>query len=170
MLTLQNQLQQLVDGWEAIGHSALLERFVLRNGKAFAPGKRIGRKGKAKECFKNATDFVLRHRDSIYVEGYVTIPTISFPILHAWVTLDGKAVMDPTLDASEEGRQYFGISFTRETLLKEILQNKYYGLLDTGVGLNARLIFGMDPELQGTHKRISKQGMRNVGSGLATRQ
>jgi hypothetical protein len=164
MVTLQEQLKQLADGWECLGHPAVLERFVLRNGKAFAPGKRIGKKMKAKECFKNATSYVMKSGGT-YVEGYCMTTDFAFPILHAWVTLDGEAAMDPTLDAAE--RQYFGVKFHRADVLREMVRNKTYGMLDTGFGLNAKVIFGVDPELRDICARISKTKWRNETEAAA---
>jgi hypothetical protein len=154
-MTLREMLQEKIDNWARLGHPALLDRFVLRNGKAFAPGKRIGRKGKAKECYSNATEFVLRHHDAIYVEGFVINKRLPIEIHHAWVTFDGKTAMDPTLDA--ERHEYFGVEFDTNTLRKEIVKLGVYGILDPGLGFNTDLIFRIDPELKAICEGIRRK-------------
>ena len=145
-MTLQEILTEQVEGWATLGHPALLDRFILRNGKAFAPGNRIGRKGAPKECYGNATKFVFRHHDAKYVEGFVINKELPIPIHHAWVTFDGKTVMDPTLDA--EKYEYFGVEFDTSTLRKETVKLGVYGILDPGLGFNTDLMFKIDPELK----------------------
>lgn len=143
---LKDYLTQEVANWEFIGAPALLQRFVLRNGKSYTPTKRIGRRGIPKQCFDNAARAVLRkdRADWSYVEGFAIhrdTPIIAFH--HAWVTTDGTNAMDPTLsDAAEY--DYFGITFNRDTLLACGLSS----VLDTGVGLNWKLMFMLDPDLK----------------------
>jgi len=137
-------ITQQVECWEKLHHPALLERFVVRNGKPFAPVKRIGRKGKANECYSNAAQFVFRNGGT-YVEGFATSKALPFAFHHAWVSIGGLA-MDPTLDA--ESYVYFGVEFGAETLRAEMLRNGVYGILDPGFGLNVDLMFRLDPELE----------------------
>jgi hypothetical protein len=151
-MTMREMLQEKIDNWARLGHPALLDRFVLRNGKAFTPGKRIGRKGKAKNCYGNATKVVLRDPDATYVEGFVVNKELPIEIHHAWVTYDGKTVMDPTLDA--ENYEYFGVEFDTSTLRKEMIRNKVYGILDPGLGFNTDLMFRIDPELEEIVKTV----------------
>jgi hypothetical protein len=54
--------------------------------------------------------------------------------------------MDPTLDAAEY--DYFGVAFDRMSMIEETARNRFFGLLDTGLGLNVRLMFELDPELK----------------------
>jgi hypothetical protein len=150
-------LEQDVATWAQMGNPCLLQRFVLRHGKPFTPGPRVGRRRKPKQCYANATNFVLDRRKgnngSQYVEGFVLNTKLPImPIHHAWVTLDGTTAMDPTLDA--ENYEYFGIVFSNETLREELVRNRFYGVLDPGVGLNARLMFAMDPSLESLCKQI----------------
>jgi hypothetical protein len=147
MARLFEILTSNVESWAQLGHPSLLERFVLRNGKPYSPGPRKGLKGPAKQCYMNAAKVVMCDADaSAYVEGFVVIKDLPIPILHAWVSYDGETVMDPTLDSAN--REYFGVSFTRRELVSELRKTKVYGLLDTGRGFNADLMFRRDPELK----------------------
>jgi len=158
-MTLRDILQQNVDMWERLGHPALLERFVLRNGKDYQPAKRIGRKGEAKACFSNSHIFMLKHGGS-YVEGYTVVPDMNFPVHHAWVTMTGEDAMDKTLDAA--GREYIGIKFDKAFVVKETARHDRYGMLDTGIGLNWRLMFEIDPELREIVERVSGRKLRSA--------
>jgi hypothetical protein len=151
-MMIRELLAETISDWERLGHPALMERFVLRNGKLYTPRKRVGRRGKPKECYCNSTHFVIREQwksypygHPTYVEGF-TIGDIPFAIAHAWVTMTGADAMDPTLESSTH--QYFGVAFPTDVLLREIKKNRVYGILDTGVGLNHELIFAIDPELR----------------------
>jgi hypothetical protein len=158
--TLKEYLTQEIANWETIGHPALLQRFVLRNGKPYTPRKRIGRRGTPKECFANAAKIVVRkpRPDHVltgwgYVEGFAvhrTEPIMAFH--HAWVTTDRNDAMDPTLDA--EQYEYFGVEFELEVLMQQIRRNRVYGLLDPGMGLNYQLMFEVDPQLEAVIKKV----------------
>jgi hypothetical protein len=158
-MSLYDTLTESVLSWEYLGHPALLERFVLRNGKAYKPRKRIGQKRKAKQCYANAADIALYKGGGTYVEGFAVNNKFALPLLHAWITVDGADAMDPTLDAKDY--EYYGVAFDKDTLLKEMLRNGHYGLLDTGLMLNTKLIFGIDPELEEICKRV-KENRRSV--------
>jgi hypothetical protein len=146
-MSLHEILTSNVENWARLGHPSLLERFVLRNGKPYAPGPRKGRKGPERQCYMNAAKVVMCDADAVaYVEGFVINPDLPIPIHHAWVSYDGETAMDPTLDSAN--REYFGVSFTRKELVRELRKTKIYGLLDTGCGLNADLMFRRDPELK----------------------
>jgi hypothetical protein len=147
MSILKGILESEVANWEFVGHAALLHRFVLRNGKAYTPTKRIGRKMEMKQCFANSYKTVLRKTDWSYVEGFtIHRERPLMAIHHAWVTTNGNDAMDPTLNAAEY--DYFGIAFDRMTMIEETARNRFYGILDTGLGMNVRLMFGLDPELR----------------------
>lgn len=149
-MSLREYLTAEAANWEFTGMPALMQRFVLRNGKEYQPVKRIGRKGAPKECFSNATNVVLCKPVADgwrYVEGFALHrehPLMAFH--HAWVTTNGDDAMDPTLDADEYW--YHGIAFDKPTVVEHIERTGYCGLLDTGFGLNVKLMFDMDPELK----------------------
>lgn len=144
-MNIKDVIAQRVESWNKLGHPSLLDWFILRNGKPYEPAKRIGRKMRAKHCFNNAANFVLK-KGGEYIEGFCINRNIGWPIHHAWVSMGGEDAMDPTLDAS--GYEYFGVSFPNTVLCKEVARNKVYGLLDPGIGLNADLMFAIDPELR----------------------
>jgi hypothetical protein len=145
VMSIRDVLEDSVANWARLGHPALLERFVLRNGKAYAPCKRIGRKCKAKQCFANATHHVL-DAGGTYVEGFMMKHTLALPLQHAWVTIHGDDAMDPTLESNDY--EYFGVAFDKKTLTEELVRNGYYGLLESGICINTQLIFKIDPELK----------------------
>ena len=155
--TLQSILTERVAGWEQLGHPALLERFVLRNGKPYTDVAPQPARMAAKQCFGNATRWIRDHGGT-YVEGFTMIPDIAHPIHHAWVVSHNDVVLDPTL-ADNTGYQYFGIAFETRFLLQTVLRAGYYGLLDNGhTGLNSKLMFERDPELEHLCKRITRRG------------
>jgi hypothetical protein len=147
---IREYLEQTVKNWAVLGHPAIMERFVLRNGKEFAPGPRLGHQGEPNACYSNATKWMLEPpwspRNARYVEGFFLRKSLPIALQHAWVDLgDGKA-MDPTVES--EGNYYMGVSFDRKTLREQLRRNKVYGLLDHGHGINTDLIFRLDPELK----------------------
>lgn len=152
---LHDVLIERIYAFETLGHPMLMERFILRNGKTYAPRSRIGRKRQAKQCFANSTRFVLDNGGS-YVEGYTL--GMGLPIHHAWVTMNGNDAMDPTLEASTH--EYFGVEFGKALLQRELLRKETYGLLDDGIFLNARLMFELDPELKTIVEAVKKEKRR----------
>jgi hypothetical protein len=159
---LYEMLEDAVASWERLDHPALLERFVLRNGRHFKPSPRIGRKRRAHRCFENAALFVRDRREQYmppqYVEGFTLAKDLPVRIHHAWVTMHGDDAMDPTLDA--EGREYFGVVMDWDTLDREINGNGVYGVFDPGHGLNFRYMFSVDPELESIVRKIQQRSDR----------
>lgn len=86
-----------------------------------------------KECFKNSTDFVMEHSKRYeYCEGYVFLPNLPIPIHHAWVWDNEKGhVIDPTLGWAPKA-QYWGVKFSGEFLIANLVKQRYYGLLMQG--------------------------------------
>ena len=156
-MTIAAALATTVANWERIGAPALMERFVLRNGKAFAPGPRRGPRRKRHQCFKNATDFVCNGGGGTYVEGYTMIGDLPVFIHHAWVTFDGETAMDPTLVDTGD-HQYFGIEIPKDALIAAIMETERYGVLDHGLGLNTAFMFGRDPDLEPIVRGIMEKG------------
>src|SRR5262245_49732537 len=149
---IKRYLTETVETWAKLGHPAILERYALRNGKVFTPRKRIGRKGEPKNCFGNATEIVFdwefRGRKGpkpTYVEGFCMSKELHWPFHHAWVTYTGDDAMDPTLDAAEH--EYFGVTIETKELRNELLKNKVYGVLDTGM-INVKWLFAHDAGLE----------------------
>jgi hypothetical protein len=69
----------------------------------------------------------LDREEFTYCEGYA-ISVI--PVAHAWC-LDGQGnVVDPTWSGRLPCSDYFGLAFQTRFLRHQILENKYWGLID----------------------------------------
>lgn len=140
-MDIKAHLEQEYENWKKLGHPAVMQRFVLRNGRQYKAAPYTGKRLPKKECFSNAAHL----RTGDYVEGYATRPDIGILIHHAWCVKDG-VVIDPTWDRPEEC-QYFGVKFTQAVLYKELIRLDHYGLLDTPRGLNIKFMLQIDPKL-----------------------
>jgi len=111
-------------GWKY----SCFEAFVLKNGEPFVVNGIKVKRGKIKECFKNAFYLADYNPDLTYVEGYAIFSGIGLPVLHAWcVDKDGK-VYDPTWKTL--GDEYFGVKFDIEFVRKTILARRRFGVID----------------------------------------
>ena len=83
-------------------------------------------KGEPKECYRNASNLVMRHDNLRYVEGYATFHSI--PIEHAWVydMVTGQ-YHDPTW-TSEGPREYYGVVFANDYILSMMVKTGRYGM------------------------------------------
>lgn len=138
-------VEHFIEMLEKIGHPAIMERFVVRNGKSFGGAPYKGKRGTPKLCFMNAYKMSVANNWPYY-EGYLVLPNVQLPIHHAWCVDNGQ-VVDPTIDRPEEC-SYIGVHIDRGTLDSEMLKHKVYGVLDTPKGVNANLFFRLDPQLQ----------------------
>lgn len=95
------------------------------------------RRGKKRECFKNAFELAWRH-DLDYVEGFASTGLLAVP--HAWCALPGDdRVIDPTW--RQEGReerpvetwQYLGVRFDKAWAFDRM--GDTYGLLGANYDL-----------------------------------
>lgn len=142
-------LAQQIDGWARIGHPALIERFVLKKGDHMPPrADHSYEMGKPKECFTNAGQLALMGiADLTYVEGYALRPRLGILIHHAWLMEpDGTAIDVTWTDTAD--CLYFGVAFDRHTLRAEILRTGYWGLLDSGRGVNVEFMRRFDPDFE----------------------
>lgn len=103
-----------------------IEKFVLDFGQYWVGKKRPPhiKKGRDKECFKNALDLSLIHPGYQYVEG---IASNIIPTHHAWCIDSDGDIVDPTW-ANPEDCFYAGVAIPRDIALTEIIRNKTYGL------------------------------------------
>lgn len=150
MSAIKEFISHKVGMWEELGHPAILERFVRDKGETHEPDMRqpwTGDWGVPNECFKNATHEVLSNRNLRYVEGFIWSGDLPILIHHAWVLHADGRWADPTLREPER-YSYYGVVFDSGTLMTEMNRTGVYGLLDTGVGINADLIFRQAPYLE----------------------
>lgn len=103
-----------------------LEDFVKRNGRSMTPAalpKGI-RRGRMKDCFRNAGLLALTRADLTYCEGYATgIITV----LHGWCVDADNRVVDPTWP---EGTEYFGVPISERYLRWSVKKFKVWGCID----------------------------------------
>lgn len=150
MTALREHLQARVDAFTKLRQpgATLIERFVLHAGvecAGSAPPWGID-PGRPKLCFENATKLVWADSTLTYCEGFVLREDLPLAVLHAWaLDRDGRVIDNTLRDA--ETCLYFGVRFTRTQLDDELRRNKVYGLLDTGRGVNVRLIQSIAPSL-----------------------
>jgi hypothetical protein len=143
-----NLQQMLVDSaatWRKVGHFALIEEFVLANGRAFPRRHKPYNLGPIKRCFENASLLAL-HRDFTYCEGFVWKPKLLMAIHHAWVINKRGQIIDSTM-RDQKNAQYFGVEFSDDVLRTELVRNGVYGLLDHGRGYNIELMKRLNPAL-----------------------
>lgn len=151
MTEVERMLSRQVATWETMGHPAIVERFVLRNGTARKGRPYSGPRGTPKECFANAARLALEDRKATYVEGFVHRKDFPIVIHHAWCQ-KGSRLVEVTLPDPEKFT-YMGVSIDREVLSSQLVRNGVYGLLDTGT-INYRLMFELDPGLRPEVERV----------------
>jgi len=147
MSNIQTHLTELVNGFERVGHPAVMERFILRNGKLRHGAPYKGKMGKPKNCFHNATHLMMDDTKLKYEEGYVMIPGIPLANHHAWCVDPKGIVLEPTIPNAER-YTYMGVHIEEKELWKQLATNEVYGVLDTGRGVNTSFVFKHDPELK----------------------
>jgi hypothetical protein len=138
----------------------VLERFILRNGDEYK-GRKLPkgyRRGTPKECYANAARLVGEKPGLRYVEGFVWRDSLPLAIQHAWC-IDAKGrVIDVTLGDPEKC-QYMGIAVIRAELWDELRKTGYFGLLDSGLGLNTEWMFKIDPGLKAVVEAVMGKGI-----------
>jgi hypothetical protein len=139
-------LEQMVAAWAGLGHPAIMENFVLRNGEDFDVQVEPHYRGRKKECFKNAFEYARKYESQgvRYVEGY-GLSDIGLAMHHAWcVDADGR-VMDPTWEYEETS--YVGVVLPLTLVTRQILRNGVYGVLDPGM-IDYKFMVEMDPGMR----------------------
>jgi hypothetical protein len=157
---LAKMMAQTAEQWAILGSPAICERFVLRNGRAFAGRKlpKSYRRGKMKQCYSNSADLVSRQPGLRYVEGFAMRDDIAFAFQHAWAIDAKDRVIDITLDRPGEC-QYVGVVMSRDECWAEMAKTGFYGVMDTGVrGINVDWMYRVDPELKAIVKAIVAKG------------
>jgi hypothetical protein len=132
-------LKQEIKMWDKIGHPAIMQKYVIDNGKQFKNVELSDKLGKPKLCFMNAAHEVWNNPDLEYVEGYMILSSIPILIHHAWV-YDKVRKVAIEVTTKDVGADYFGVVFDRSELNRWLLKNGVYGILDTGMGINVELM------------------------------
>jgi hypothetical protein len=143
-MDIQTFLRERITTWGQIGHPALMERFIDRNGECYEADPFTGTRMTPNLCFQNAALFVYEH-GGLYAEGYGWRQNLPLLIHHAWVVWDGR-VIDPTWDQPET-YQYLGVTLAPSEVAREIAKSGYYSVLDPGM-INIDWMFGRDPGLR----------------------
>lgn len=151
---VKKQIEQMVEMYAKIGFPSLLHRFVLRNGKEFENvlmEREYNRKGlvrgRAKECYSNATNIALYRKEFTYVEGFAIREDLGLLIDHAWVIDKKGNVIDTTWNDPEDCH-YMGVPIPYDELLSHITQKRYYGMFSNGVMINIDYLLKTDPGLK----------------------
>lgn len=160
-LTIKEHLELEVKSWERVGHPALLQRFVLRNGKVMQPAQSWPEgvtEGELKMCFKNAYEIALEHGYDYY-EGYgMGERTHGFLVHHAWCMDDDGKVIDTTWPHFRTA-QYIGVFISIEELLEQTDKTGVYGVLG-GEMINHEFLFERDPELRNIAGQVNPRVRR----------
>lgn len=109
------------------------------------------------QCFSNCAGFVFYGEGYVYCEGYAVIPSVGFPVHHAWLLNAEGKVIDPTWD--DLGSEYFGIAFKEEYVRKAAIRSGMYSVLDNW---KFREFLTDSPELyvyQKPFDKLSQSGM-----------
>ena len=109
-----------------IGDYFCFEEFVLRNGQFFKSqiSPKSLKRGRMKECYRNALMLMLDNPSYFYIEGYAAG---IIPAMHAWCVDKKGNVIDPTWP---DGKEYFGVIFKRSYALEQAIKNGRVGLID----------------------------------------
>jgi hypothetical protein len=126
---------------QAVDHAAVsaTEKFVLEFGQAYVGTKRPRgfRLGSRKQCFRNATEAILRgsnkdSKDLSYVEGYAMVPGQS-PFHHAWIALNAKDAVELTLKHDPLAMTFFGVPFSYDEMTELCESQEVYGFLQSPI-------------------------------------
>lgn len=141
-------LEKHSSSWLQLGHPAPLENFILKHADVKSTGAvSHAETGTPKECFANAGRIAMQDERYEYVEGYILLPDLQFPIHHAWLwDSENLECVDPTL-ADPSKYEYLGVRFTHERLVEELMRSRVWGLFDQGRGINLELMEALEQEL-----------------------
>ncbi len=126
IVTVREFLEECGAAWEGMPTP---QSFVLEHGMQFPTmAPKQPKLGRLKACYKNAAQLAMNSKDVIYVEGFAAG---IIPVMHAWcIDLEGR-VLEPTwTHALQAKRDYFGIPFNLQFLMRQLAVQEYYGLLD----------------------------------------
>lgn len=124
------QYLKVTDHWiRTSGQPFTLDGFVLKYGRGFKWRRSLGAydflRGEIRQCYLNAANAAISHPELTYCEGYASS---LIPVNHAWCLDPQGRVLELTWE--EPGSEYYGIPFKTEFLRRQLLTQKYYGLID----------------------------------------
>lgn len=104
-----------------------IDELLLKHGHSFLPARKPKSIpwGSPKECFVNAAQLAMKDHTLTYCEGYAAG---IIPVLHAWCVKEGR-VIDNTW--RKMGTEYFGVAISRTYLIRTLLKQMHYGVLDS---------------------------------------
>jgi hypothetical protein len=111
--------------------SVAARRYVAAYGQEFKaqPLPSDIERGKAKECYRNASMLVMTHPELTYVEGFAkSAATGDMTFMHAWAIDKDGNVIDNTWDHPEKA-QYFGVAYDRSHYLQSLYKAQVFGVL-----------------------------------------
>lgn len=148
MVGIEQEIREDNARWAALGRFSVLHHFILRNGEVMQPRPLDPTVpcGAPKQCFANASRLADARSDLVYVEGLARATGLPLLVHHAWCVDQEGHVVDNTWEHPALCR-YMGVRFEALELAEWQLRLGFYGLLDTGVGLNTELMFSKDLEL-----------------------
>jgi len=106
-----------------------IEDFLLKEGYHMgdrSPRSDKIRRGKMKECFRNAYLLALSRPYMTYCEGYA-VGNGLMPVMHAWCIDENGQVVDVTW---KDGKDYFGVPFKISYVSRIIRAKNSYGIID----------------------------------------
>jgi hypothetical protein len=104
--------------------------FMLAHGREYKVGPRSysGPRGAPNQCYANAGALALEFPALTYVEGQILV--CGLPLDHAWCIDEQGIVVEPTIRNCEAVYEFYGVPFRTDYLLKAVLRNKMWGVLD----------------------------------------
>jgi len=133
---LTEALEHQSSSFKALGCPSLIADYILLYGTPEKQGVKRPqgvRKQAYKECYRNATRYVLFNPGSgfEYFEGYA-MSGLGIPMMHAWCERDGR-VLDLTW-RDPENCFYKGIRVPAEILRDKVIRARAYGVLVDQIG------------------------------------
>lgn len=104
--------------------------FMLAHGVAYRVGPHSYSlpRGAPHACYANAGALALERPDLTYVEGKILV--CGLPLDHAWCIDATEVVIETTVRDPDHVAEFFGVPFRTDYLLKAVLRNKMWGVLD----------------------------------------
>jgi hypothetical protein len=104
--------------------------FMLAHGREYKVGPHSYslRRGPPNQCYANAGALALELDHLTYVEGQILV--CGLPLDHAWCIDEQGVVVETTIRDPDHVSEFYGVPFRTDYLLKAVLRNKMWGVLD----------------------------------------